>query len=86
MAMALLGNNRHYLAHSMERRHFNSTAKEVGYGANAEPLLHDFIAHTPAVIDKVRAELPAGFSEKEADKILGGLLASAQALERMSPV
>jgi serine/threonine-protein kinase HipA len=86
MAMALLGNSRHYLAHSIQRRHFNSTAKEVGYGANAEPLLQDFIARTPAVIDKVRAELPAGFSEKVADKILGGLLASAQALERMSPV
>jgi serine/threonine-protein kinase HipA len=86
MAMALLGNNRHYLAHSIQRRHFNSTAKELGYGANAEPLLQDFIARTPAVIDKVRADLPAGFSEKVADKILGGLLASAQALERMPPV
>ena len=86
LAMALLGNNRHYLAHGIQRRHFNSTAKEVGYGANAEPLLQDFIARTPAVIDKVRAELPTGFSEKVADKILGGLLASAHSLERMSPV
>lgn len=86
LAMALLGNNRHYLAHSIQRRHFNSTAKEVGYGANAEPLLQDFIARTPAVIDKVRAELPAGFSERVADKILGGLLASAHSLEGMSPV
>ena len=86
LAMALLGNNRHTLAHSIQRRHFNSTAKKVGYGANAEPLLQDFIARTPAVIDKVRAELPAGFSEKVADEILGGLLASAQALERMPPV
>lgn len=86
MAMALLGNNRHYLAASIQRRHFNSTAKEVGYGANAEPLLQDFIARTPTVIDKVRAALPNGFSEKVADKILGGLLASAHSLERMSPV
>ena len=86
MAMALLGNNRHYLTHGIQRRHFNSTAKEVGYGANAEPLLQDFIARTPAIIDKVRAELPAGFSEKVADRILGGLLASAQALDRMPPV
>lgn len=86
LAMALLGNNRHYLAHSIQRRHFNSTAKEVGYGANAEPLLQDFIARTPAVIDKVRAELPPGFSERVADKILGGLLASAHSLEGMSPV
>ncbi len=85
MAMALLGNNRHYLAHSIQRRHFNSTAKEVGYGANAEPLLQDFIARTPAIVDKVRGELPAGFSEKVADKILDGLLAAAAALEKMPP-
>lgn len=85
LAMALLGNNRHYLAHSIQRRHFNSTARAVGYGADAEPLLQDFIARTPAVVDKVQAELPAGFSEKVADQILGGLIASAQALERMPP-
>jgi serine/threonine-protein kinase HipA len=85
LAMAVLGNNRHYLAHTIQRRHFNSTAKEVGYGANAEPLLLDFIARTPAVVDKVRGELPAGFSEKVADKILGGLLAAARKLESMPP-
>ncbi|MBW3510077.1 type II toxin-antitoxin system HipA family toxin [Janthinobacterium sp. NKUCC06_STL] len=85
LAMALLGNNRHYLAHGIERRHFNSTAKEVGYGVSAEPLLQDFIARTPAVVDKVRSELPVGFSEKVADKILGGLLASAAVLQRMPP-
>jgi serine/threonine-protein kinase HipA len=82
LAMALLGKNRHYLARDIMRRHFNSTAKKVGYGDSAEPLLQDFIARTPAVVDKVRAELPAGFSEKVADKILGGLLNAAGALER----
>lgn len=83
MAMALLGKNRHYLAHNIQRRHFNSTAKKVGYGDTAEPLIQDIIARTPAVIAKVRADLPAGFSEKVADRILDGLLAAAQALERM---
>ncbi|NHZ99971.1 type II toxin-antitoxin system HipA family toxin [Massilia sp. CCM 8734] len=85
MAMALLGKNRHYLARSITRRHFNSTAKKVGYGDSAEPLLQDFIARTPAIVEKVRADLPAGFSEKVADKILSGLLDAASALERMGP-
>lgn len=85
MAMALQGTGRHYLASSILRRHFNSTAKAVGYGANAEPLILDFIARTPAIVDKVCGELPVGFSEKVADKILGGLLAAAGALERMPP-
>jgi serine/threonine-protein kinase HipA len=85
LAMALLGKNRHYLARDIMRRHFNSTAKKVGYGDSAEPLLRDFIARTPAIVDKVRADLPVGFSEKVADKILGGLLDAANALERMPP-
>lgn len=83
MAMALLGKNRHYLARNIMRRHFNSTAKKVGYGESAEPLLQDFIARTPAVVDKVRADIPDGFSEKVADKILSGLLDAARTLERM---
>jgi serine/threonine-protein kinase HipA len=86
MAMALLGKNKHYLAHKIMRRHFNSTAKTVGYGESAEPLIRDFITRTPAVIDKVRAQLPAGFSEKVADRIFDGVLAAAHALEGMSPV
>lgn len=86
MAMALLGKNKHYMAHKITRRHFNSTAKTVGYGESAEPLIRDFITRTPTVIDKVRAQLPAGFSEKVADRIFGGVLAAAHALEGMSPV
>ncbi len=86
MAMAPLGKNKHYMAHKITRRHFNSTAKTVGYGESAEPLIRDFITRTPAVIDKVRAQLPAGFSEKVADRIFGGVLAAAHALEGMSPV
>jgi serine/threonine-protein kinase HipA len=85
MSMALLGKNRHYRVRDIMRRHFNSTAKKVGYGDSAEPLLQDFIARTPAVVDKVRTDLPAGFPEKVADKILGGLVDAANALERMSP-
>jgi serine/threonine-protein kinase HipA len=85
MAMALLGKNRHYQASSIMRRHFNSTAKKVGYGESAEPLLLEFIARTPAVVEKVGGELPAGFSQKVVDKIFGGLLNAASALERMAP-
>lgn len=85
LAMALLGKSRHYLGRSIMRRHFNSTARKVGCGKSAEPLLQDVIARTPAVVAKVRADLPAGFSEKVADKILGGLLDAARALERMGP-
>ncbi|CAB3769936.1 type II toxin-antitoxin system HipA family toxin [Paraburkholderia humisilvae] len=85
LAMALLGKNRHYLMHNIQRRHFNSTAKKVGYGENAEPLLQELVKRTPEVVAQVQAELPPGFSQRVADKVLGGLLGAARALEGMSP-
>jgi len=80
LAMALLGKNRHYHVHHIERRHFNSTAKKVGYGESAEALLEELIARTPAVVAQVQAELPGDFSQRVADKVLGGLLESARSL------
>lgn len=85
LAMALLGKNKHYLARNIMRRHFNSTAKKVGFGDSAEALMQDVIARTPMVVEKVRAELPTGFSEQVADKVLGGMLNAASALDRMPP-
>ncbi len=83
LAMALLGKNRHYHMHDIQRRHFNSTARQVGYGDSAEPLLQELIARTPEVVEKVQGELPEDFSPLVADKVLGGLLANARLLERM---
>lgn len=80
-----LGKNRHYLANTIMGRHFNSTAQKAGYGDSFDAVLQDFIARTPAIVDKVRANLPAGFSEKVADTILTGLVNAADALERMAP-
>ena len=83
LAMALLGKNRHYHMHHIQRRHFNSTARKVGYGQDAEPLLQELVARTPEVVALVQAELPPGFSQQVADKVLGGLLSAARALEAM---
>lgn len=83
LAMALVGKNRHYEAERIQRRHFNSTAKRFGYGETAEPLIRELVERTPAVIDQVQRELPIGFSQEVADKVLGGLLSAARALEGM---
>ncbi|TAL53969.1 type II toxin-antitoxin system HipA family toxin [Pandoraea sp.] len=83
LAMALLGKNRHYRMHEIQRRHFNSTARKVGYGENAEPLVQELIARTPGAVAQVQAELPAGFSQQVADRLLGGLLDAARVLEGM---
>lgn len=84
MAMALLGKNRHYQAINIMRRHFSSTAQKVGYSDSAEPIIQDFIARTPAIVDKVNAELPGGFSQKVADRVFTGLLAASRSLARVS--
>lgn len=83
LAMALLGKNRHDLMHTIQRRHFNSTAKKLGYGETAEPLLQELVGRTPAVVAQVQNELPEGFSQQVADQILDGLHSAARALEAM---
>lgn len=83
LAMALLGKNRHYLMHSVQRRHFNTTAQKVAYGISAEPIIEEILARTGAVIAEVRESLPAGFSQYVADSILGGVEQAAQALRQM---
>lgn len=83
LAMALLGKNRHYEMHGIQRRHFNSTAQQVGYGPTAEPLIEEILARTPAAIAEARADLPPGFSPRVADTVLGGLEQAAAALGGM---
>lgn len=85
LAMALLGKNRHYEMHDIQRRHFNSTAQKVGYAPSAEPIIEELLERTPAVIAEVQAELPADFSPRVADAILGGLAQAAKALGGMVP-
>lgn len=84
LAMALMGKNRHYQMHTIQRRHFNSTARKVGFGESAEPLLQEIIARTPEVVSRVQSELPRNFSQKVADTVLGGLLQAANLLEGMA--
>ncbi|WP_420225600.1 type II toxin-antitoxin system HipA family toxin [Pigmentiphaga litoralis] len=85
LAMALLGKNRHYAMHDIQRRHFNTTAQKVGYAASAEPLIEAILARTPQVIAEVSADLPKGFSPQIADVILQGLAQAAASLESMAP-
>ncbi|CFP56810.1 HipA-like protein [Bordetella pertussis] len=83
--MALIGKNRHYEMHGIQRRHFNSTAQKVGYGPTAEPIIEDLLARTPAIIAAVQADLPQDFSPRVADSVLGGLAQAAKSLGAMMP-
>ena len=85
LAMALLGKNRHYEVHGIQRRHFNSTAQRVGYASSAEPIIEEVLGRTSAVIAEVRAELPQDFSPRVADTVLAGLEEAARTLGGMTP-
>lgn len=83
LAMAVSGKNRHYLLKDIQRRHFNAMAPKCGYGPSAEPLIEDLLARVPGAIADVQARLPRRFPQLVADRILGGLQASARRLEAM---
>jgi serine/threonine-protein kinase HipA len=57
------------------------TARRLGLG-DAQPMLRELIARTPAVLAAVRAQVPAGFPTGVADPVLAGLEASARQLQR----
>lgn len=83
LSMALLGKNRHYDMHSVVRRHFNSTAQQLGYGDDAEHVIQELIERTPAVIESVQKILPSGFSTHVAETVLNGLQKAAKKLQTM---
>jgi serine/threonine-protein kinase HipA len=56
------------------------TAKRLGLG-DAQPILDDLIAQTPAVICSVQSQLPADFPYSVAEPVLSGLQASASQLQ-----
>ncbi len=83
LAMSVRGKNKHYLLKDTQRRHFNEMATLCGLGENAEPLIKDILAATPAVIASVQKSLPKGFPQQVLDAILKGLMKSAKQIEAM---
>lgn len=83
LAMALLGKSRQYEMQRIQRHHFNSTARKIGFGADAEPVIQDILARTPEVIAAVQRILPRGFSAQVADSVFAGLRQAARSLEAM---
>ncbi len=81
MAMAVESDrHRHYHWDSILRRHWQSTAKLCGIGAQFDPLMSEIIEKTPGVIDRIEADLPDGFPAVVADPVLTGLRESAKRL------
>ncbi|MFP3563568.1 type II toxin-antitoxin system HipA family toxin [Paraburkholderia sp. SIMBA_030] len=83
LAMGMWSRSKHDAFRDVQRRHFNTMALKCSYGANAEPLIQRLIEQTPAVIERVSAELPEQFPGKVAERIFKGLKNSAAKLDKM---
>jgi len=82
MAMAWFGEkNRYYKPLEITSRRMLLTAKRLGLG-DAQPILNELIAQTPAVIRSVQTQLPAGFPQTVAEPVFTGLQFSASQLQR----
>lgn len=81
MAMAVHSKNIHYRMVDIRRRHWNTVARENALGMDFERVIQHFVEVTPAVIDTVAAEIPAGFPEEIRDRVFDGMLAQLRRLE-----
>jgi serine/threonine-protein kinase HipA len=83
LAIAVRGTRKHYRLAEIERRHFNATARQCGFGADMEDIMTDVVARTPGVIATVEQRLPRRFPAEVFESVTGGLRKAAAALERM---
>lgn len=80
LAMALPGERPRYHLQSIQRRHFEALAKKLGLAAEADALIDEMVARTPAAIDAVTDALPRDFPAGLFDRVVGGLRKSAASL------
>lgn len=76
LAMGLKGTKgKKYQLEKIYPRHFIATAKQVGFDESLmKEIMDDIRVNTPAIIDKVRRELPAGFPENISESIFNGVM------------
>lgn len=83
MAMALTGKNRHYKWHTMQYRHWLSTAKACHFPVDEmEAIIADSLDRVDQVIDEVSGQLPQEFPMAVAEPIFSGMRAAREKLAR----
>lgn len=81
LAMAVLGQNKHYRWSTVLPGHWKSTAKQCGFPEDSmEIILQEFSEKSEDVIGTVREQLPNGFPKDLADSVLDGILKKAKTL------
>ena len=77
MAMAVRGENAHYRWASIQRRHWELTARKNGLGRSFDTLVTELIERTPDVIRAVSAKLPSDYPGAIANSIFDGISEAA---------
>lgn len=86
LAMSLPGTEgKHYRIVGMNRRLFNTTARQCGLGSDMESIIVDVVTATPTVIEKVQARLPKGFPAELFESVTTELRNAAKLLGDMPP-
>jgi serine/threonine-protein kinase HipA len=84
LAMAV-GDNRHYVVHTVQPRHFLQTAAKSGIGASVvRPLFAEILEKSPGAMQGVLDGLPARFPEQIAKSITDGFKSRLRILEAVA--
>ena len=74
MAMAVVGKNRHYHWHTIQLRHWLSTAELCHFPKQMmQSIIDEVCDNLDNVIDKVTGTLPKSFPKKISDSIFNGM-------------
>lgn len=82
LAMAVVGENRHFLLHDIHRWHWVGMAERLGLPDGTEPIVTELVDRAPGALDAVARRLPEGFPTALFDSVRAGLLAAAKRLGR----
>jgi hypothetical protein len=63
-----------------QRRHFNDTARQCGFGPDMEGIVEDVVSRMPNVAEEVANRLPQGFPEDLFVAVTDGMRRSAERL------
>lgn len=82
LAMAVTGENRHYLLHDIHRWHWVGMAERLGLSDGAEPIINGLVERAPEALHAVASRLPQGFPSELFDSVSAGVMAAAKRLGR----
>lgn len=82
LAMALLGASKHYRMHDIQVRHFETTARVIGYPGEVRALLEEVAGQADHALASAITDLPFDFSERVFKAVTEGMRAAIVTLKK----